>query len=342
MKKIRAALPILLLLATLLLLSACELFARESAPGELVVHFIDVGQADSALLLCGDAAMLIDGGNVADSRLVVAYLRQNGVETLDYVVCTHAHEDHVGGLAGVLAVFETKHVLCPGVADTKAYHDFEKYAGEQGLALERPATDSSFPLGSAVVTVLGPRADYADLNNSSLVLRIDHGDVSFLFTGDAERESETDILDAGADVRATVLKVGHHGSNSSSSYRWIYETEPLYAVISVGDRNSYGHPHEEVMSRLHDAGVRVYRTDMQGHIVCTSDGADVSFRPARNADAITNPQPSAETRYIGNMNSQKFHRESCANLPAEQNRVYFAARSEAVAAGFEPCGSCKP
>ncbi len=314
----------------------------------LTVHFIDVGQADCALLQCGGQNMLIDGGNVEDSSLVVSYLQGQGVDDLDYVVCTHAHEDHVGGLSGPLNVCTVGQVFAPVTQyDSKAFSNFVKYTEQQGLELTVPQVDSSFALGGAQVTVLGPRKEYDDTNNTSLVLRVEYGETVFLFTGDMESTAEKDLLEAGCDLDATVLKVGHHGSSTSSSYVFLREVMPQYAVISVGQDNSYGHPHEEVMSRLYDAQVTVYRTDEQGTVVAFSDGETVQFTTEKNASPTVGrdeaeAQEAEEQSYIGNLNSQVFHRESCTGLPAEHNRVYFDSRDAAVAAGYSPCGRCDP
>ena len=331
-----------------LLLSSCVLQVEQthqvSADSEgLSVHFIDVGQADSALLLCDGEAMLIDGGNVGDSELVVSYLRQQGVETLDYVVGTHAHEDHIGGLAGVLAVFEAETVWSPVEDyDSKCFADFAYYAD----TLVCPEPGETYALGGAEITVLGPVELYEDTNDTSIVLRVDYGETSFLFTGDAETQSEHDILDAGYDVSATVLKVGHHGSDTSSSYQWLRAVAPTYGVISCGAGNDYGHPHAEPMSRLRDADVTIYRTDLQGHIVCTSDGTTVTFTTQKHS-AVTNPteydgsgQNAQGTHYIGNKNTKKFHLPTCSGLPAESNQVTFETYDEAENAGYTPCGTC--
>lgn len=326
-----------------MLLTGCtELPRQESIPEDsqgLTVHYLDVGQADSILVQCDGENLLIDGGNVADSDLVVAYLLEQNVTTLDYVVNTHAHEDHVGGLPAVLAVFETEEVWCPVESyDSKCFSDFLYYVDQQDLTLECPAPGSQYMLGGAQITVLGPVEEDYDTNNSSIVLRVDYGSTSFLFTGDAETEAEHDILDAGYDVRATVLKVGHHGSSTSTGYQWLREIVPTYAVISCGTGNSYGHPHEEVLSRLRDADVTLYRTDLQGHIVCFSDGSQLSFRTEKTA-AVTNPTEKIQM-LIGNRNSKKFHRDTCSGLPKEDNRVYFDSYEDAVEAGFSPCGRC--
>lgn len=242
------------------------------------VHFIDVGQADSAFVRCGEETMLIDGGNVADSSLVVSYLQQQNVETLDYIICTHAHEDHVGGLSGALNAFSVQHVLCSTTDyDSKAFQNFKKYTQEQGLSIEVPQPGDQFSLGDAPVTILGPVEDYGETNNMSIVLRIDFGQTSFLFTGDMESAAERDLVDSGADLSATLLKVGHHGSDTSSSYVFLREVMPRYAVISVGKNNSYGHPGSETLSRLRDVGAEVFRTDESGHVIAVSDGQDISI-----------------------------------------------------------------
>ena len=309
----------------------------------LTVHFIDVGQADCALLECGGQTMLIDGGNAEDSSLVVSYLQGQGVEYLDYVVCTHAHEDHVGGLSGPLNTCTVGQVFAPVTEyDSKVFSNFVKYTQQQGLGLTIPQADSTFALGQAQVTVLGPRREYEDTNNTSIVLRLDYGETSFLFTGDMESTAEQDLLDAGCDLDATVLKVGHHGSSTSSSYVFLREVMPTYAVISVGKDNSYGHPHEEVMSRLYDAQVTVYRTDEQGTVVAFSDGETVTFTTEKDVAPTVGRGEAEQQVYIGNRNSQVFHRESCTGLPAEQNRVYFDSRDAAVAEGYTPCGRCDP
>lgn len=327
-----------LLLVLCMLLTGCSQ-KKAQVSDQLEVHYIDVGQADCILLRCDGQTMLIDGGNVDDSDLVVSYLLDQGVEKLDYVVNTHAHEDHVGGLPGVLAVFETSNVWCPVKQyDTACFEDFLYYADQQDLTLTCPDPGTTYTLGQAQVTVLGPVENYEETNDTSIVLRVDHGENSFLFTGDAERQAEEDILDKGFDLSCTVLKVGHHGSGSSTSYRWLRETAPQYAVIQVGTDNSYGHPHEEVMSRLRDADVTVYRTDLQGHIVCTSDGKTLSFT-TKKAAAVTNPTQKT-TQWIGNQNTKKVHLPSCSGLPQEQNRVYFDSYDAAQEAGYAPCGNC--
>ncbi len=249
-----------------------------AADAPFAVHFIDVGQADAALVQCGGEAMLIDGGNAEDSNLIAAYLKRQEISHLEYVICSHAHEDHVGGLSGALSVATAGAVFAPRTeTDTRAYRNFKTKTEAQGLSLSHPAPGDRIMLGQARVDFLGPvTEDTEELNDTSIVLKITYGETTFLFTGDAERTEELSILDAGYDVSADVLKVGHHGSSSSTSYPFLREADPEYAVISCEKNNEYGHPHKEVISRLEDAGVSIYRIDLMGDVIFVSDGYTVS------------------------------------------------------------------
>ena len=325
--------------------SAAAAVDTVEAPFEM--HFIDVGQALSVLVECDGQYMLYDGGNVDDGSLVVSYLQSQGVEQLEYVFCSHAHEDHVGGLAAALAYFPAYHVYSPVTeASTKCFKDFVKYTQQQGLQVEVPAVGTTWPLGSAAVTMLGPVAQYSDTNDTSIVLRIEYGSTSFLLTGDMEKTAETDLVNSGVNLRADVLQVGHHGSSTSTGYLFLNSVLPEMAVISCGVNNKYGHPHEETLSILRDAGVDVYRTDLQGTITIGSDGQNYTVGTEHFAeDAQLNPtdpaaSSTAQQAYIGNVNSKKFHLPSCSNLPAEKNQILFSSYDEAVEAGYTPCSSC--
>ena len=343
-----------ILLILSLLLCGCEMGempqqtagAAPVSGDDLTVHFIDVGQADCALLECGGEYMIIDGGNKDDGQLVVSYLEQQGVEELAAVVCTHAHEDHVGGLPSVLAVYPTQTVYAPTrTYSSNVFDSFVYYTDQQGLEITIPQPGDEFTLGEAAVTVLGPTQSYPDPNNTSIVLKVEYGETSFLFTGDMETTAENDMLDywgSKIDWNADVLKVGHHGSNTSTGYRFLNEVNPAYGVISVGTDNSYGHPHEEPMSRLNQAGVTLLRTDELGHVIATSDGSEVTFTWNNQSANPENAEPAETTAvtFIGNKNSQKFHSPDCSNLPAEKNQVIFDSYDAAVDAGYTPCGSC--
>ena len=309
----------------------------------LQVHFIDVGQADCILLECGGEFLLIDGGNVDDSSLVVTYLENQGVEELAAVVCTHAHEDHVGGLPAVLAVYPTQAVYAPTTTySSRCFDDFMYYVNQQDLTVQLPVPGDTISLGSATATILGPVKAYPDANNTSIVLRVEFGDTAFVFTGDMEKEAESDMLnywEDRVDWHSDVLKAGHHGSSTSTSYRFLDQVDPAYAVISCGKDNSYGHPHQETVSLLRGTGVSMFRTDRLGTILAVSDGREVTLT-WENQQAVPDNVEQADTIYIGNVNSRKFHLPTCTGLPAEQNQIIFSSYREAMDAGYSPCSHC--
>lgn len=325
------------------------------------VHYIDVGQADAALVLCDGHAMLIDGGNSADSSLIYAYLKQRNITFLDYIVCTHAHEDHVGGLAGALNYASVGTAFAPVAEyDTKAFQNFTKYLSNSGVSITIPNHGDTFDLGTAKCQIIGPVYPTDEPNSTSIVIKITFGETSFLFTGDAETEEERSIIDQGYDISCTVLKVGHHGSDTSTSYLWLRESSPDYAIISVGADNSYGHPTEATLSKLRDADVKTFRTDMQGHVVCISDGKSVSFSVERNPEANTligagnggnhtteepDDPSSTEASYILNTNTKKFHYPNCSSVDqmSDKNKQEVtSSRDEIIDQGYSPCGRCNP
>ena len=311
----------------------------ESGSAPRAVHFRDVGQADSILVCSGGETMLVDAGDIGGGDAVVDYLKSQGVEKLDYLVMTHPHADHIGGMPEVLEAFPVGTVILPDAeAATKLYTRVLESIFEKELAVQQPIPGDSFSLGEAQCLILGPAAlDYEELNNFSVVLKVTLGDTSFLLTGDAEAQAEQDILDTGADVQANVLKVGHHGSYTSSSQAFLDAVHPQMAVISVGEGNSYGMPHKEPLQRLRDAGIRVLRTDQLGPIVICSDGQSLSISHAQD-------NAGSQPYYIGNRNSQVFHTPGCPSVEKmkEKNQVRFDSREEAESQGYSPCQSCKP
>ena len=349
MKNIKRILVILFTI--LLVFSACN--KKENSVGilpeveqsDFTVYFLDVGQADAALIICDGYTMLIDGGNAADSSFIYAFLKNHDITFLDYLIATHAHEDHIGGLSGALNFAEVAVAYCPVTSyNSNVFDDFLKYLGKQNLTITLPIAGEEFSLGAATVMIVGPVKSSSEPNNTSIVMKIIYGNTSFLFAGDAERKEEETILDKGFDLSATVLKVGHHGSDTSTSYPFLREIMPSYAVISCGKNNKYGHPDEIILSRLRDADVEVFRTDMQGTIIAVSDGETVSFTTERNIDTKTNPTEVDEDElfYIGNSKTLKFHTPDCKGLPLQKNRIYFSYREEAIRQGYIPCTKCNP
>lgn len=277
------ALVIVLIVAALLIWQSAE--ERKNAvtvPMDgLYVHYIDVGQGDSELVCCNGEYMLIDAGEPGASDAVLEYLDTLGIDKLDYLVCTHGHSDHCGGLDAVVESLEVETVFTsPYTGDSASYEIFTDAVYDAGLELTVPELWESYSLGEARFSFLGPLEDYDNTNDDSLVIRLEYGDTSFLFTGDMTAKAEKDLINDGARLRCDVLKVGHHGSSGSSCYQFLYEAQPSIGVISCEKGNRYGHPHEETLSRLHDADVTVFRTDLEGSIVIFSDGMKVERKAA--------------------------------------------------------------
>lgn len=314
--------------------------------GALTATFLDVGQGDCCIICCDGETMIVDGGPPNASSRVYSWLKGHGIETIDYLVATHADTDHTGGLSAALEACSCRHAFSSvTTASQDAFNDMRARLERQNVALEVPAVGSCWSLGSARVEVIaGGGAE----NEGSLVLQVTHGQVRLLLAADTSSEVEASFSPRLSEVN--LLKVAHHGSSGSTSYRFLRACMPQNAVISVGRGNSYGHPTEDTLSRLRDCGAKVFRTDMQGDITATSDGEQLAVEAAKNADADTlleldansSSSSSAAGGFIGNLNSLKFHKTSCKTLPEEHNRVYFKTRSAAIDAGYTPCGNCRP
>ena len=252
---------------------------KKPVSGNLKVSYIDVGQADSILVQQGNLSMLVDAGNNGDAQVIKTYLDNQGVKSLDVVIGTHVHEDHIGSMDYIINSFKVGKVFFPKqTSTTNTFKDFVSAVKNKGLKLTAPTVGSTFKIGDATVKILAPNGTgYDNPNDYSIVVKVTYGNTSFLLTGDAEAVSESEMLSKGLDLSATVLKVGHHGSKSSTSQSFLDKVNPKYAVISVGKGNSYGHPTQEVMNRLKAKGIPVYRTDENGTVVAISNGTNVSF-----------------------------------------------------------------
>lgn len=335
------------LLSIILLLSLCS--CTDTSMGSelplLEVHFLDVGQADSTLVLCGDDALLIDGGNRADSSFIYSYLSNMEVDRLDYIIATHPHEDHIGGIMGALSYSDADVLYsCTDNDENSYFESLQKRLKERNIPLKVPEIGDSFNVGEAKVTFIGPVEYTNDANDNSLCVKIEYGDISFLFTGDAGYGAEKRLIQSGTDLESTVLQVGHHGSSTASCYEFLREVGMKYAVISSDSNSMYGHPHESTLSRLKDAGADIYRTDKQGTIVFKTNGSALTVTTEKNVIAETSEGSInyADCMYIGNINSEKYHRRDCRSLPDEKNRVYFMTLEDVIKSGYSPCGTCKP
>lgn len=248
---------------------------------ELEVHFIDVGAANAILLIIGSDAMVIDAGNNSDGETVVQYIKDQDINEIDYLIGTHLHADHIGGIDDVINNFNIGTFMLPeDTTDTVTYQDVLTAASKVNEDIINPVAGTWYKLGDADFQIIGPVKDYDDTNNMSIVLRLEHGNNSFIFSGDAERSSELDIISAGYDVDVDILTVSHHGSSSSSSTEWLSYTTPIEGAVIMTDGIKYSHPHSETMAKLEEELIPVYRTDESGHIIVISNGESYSFNTA--------------------------------------------------------------
>lgn len=268
-------------------------------PNYLSVHYIDVGQGDSIFLACGGEYMLIDAGETDSDNTVIHYLNDLNIERLDLVVATHGDSDHIGEMDDVLNAVPADVVWYPDYNHgTKTEASFLTAIENCGASLYHPELGETYNLGGATVTVLGPVAEYDEPNDMSIVVLVQFGDDRFLFTGDMENTdgAETDLLEYWGDdaLKADVLKVGHHGSSTSTSYRFLRAVAPAYAVISAGENNKHKHPHKETLDILGQAEVYVYRTDYMGTVIAVSDGNGISFGWTKGDATPYIPEAKAE------------------------------------------------
>lgn len=252
----------------------------------LVVSYLDVGQADSILIENNKEYMLIDAGNNEDGELLVKYFNQKKINTFKYLVGTHPHEDHIGGLDDVINNFEIKTIYMPDViTTTKTFTDVLDAIENKKLTYKVPKIQETFTLGEAKIEVIYTSTDTKELNNSSIVLRLIFGNTTFLFTGDAEDKIEEVILNNNLNIQADVLKIAHHGSRYSTTDEFLKSVNPKYAIISVGEGNSYKHPESIVLNKLKTNNIETHRTDLEGTIIVTSDGENIIID---NIDTNTN------------------------------------------------------
>ncbi len=310
--------------------------------GEAIFHFIDVGQGDCILIQSDNKNILIDAGTSQSGSTIYRYLKKLNVDYLDYFIGTHPHEDHLGGAASVLSSIDTETVFLNG--DSSSSFFYEKFIDtliKKDITPEIPNTDCIYEIGPFRIRFLSPQKDFGNTNDNSLVFTVEFGEIKALFTGDAERSVEAELLKNKRAIDADILKVGHHGSRYASSAVFLNAVSPSVSVIQCGEGNSYGHPHDEAVKRLEEISTSVLRTDVDGTIILKTDGKTIKkasgeeFEPK---DQLAN----LEVVYIGNKKSKVFHSEACPNLPSDKNRKDFSSRDDALNSGYKPCGNCNP
>lgn len=298
---------------------------KKTAGGNLKIHYINVGQGDSELIQQDGKNMLIDTGTNASANSLISYLKKQRIKKIDYLVLTHPHEDHIGGADAVISTFDIGTVYMPKVTTTtKTFKDVIIAMKKKKLKAAAPVLGAVFKLGHAGCMILGPvNSSRDDLNTYSIVLKVNFGNNKFLFTGDAQAGNENDMIAKGYDLSADVLKVGHHGSHTSTSVTFLNEVNPHYAVISCGMGNDYGHPHKETMQKLKAKKITVYRTDECGNIICTSNGENISFnckpgdykygsevKPESKKSSVSSRKPSGRVSAVSARKSSQNTRDT--------------------------------
>lgn len=365
MHRIKKILSLLAGVAAVAALAGCT-NEPQTINDDLTVTFLDVGEGNAVLVEQDGAYMLIDGGDREYSSFVVSYLKDAGVENLEYVIASHYDADHLNGVVGALNVFPCQTLLAADyTTDTKIYESFCEVVEEQDIALVYPDMGEVYSFGDATFTIVCPDAyDYDEPNDNSIGIRLSYGDTSFLICGDAGSNVEKMMLNSGLRLDSDVYLASHHGSEYSSSYEFLREISPEIVVISVGADNSYGHPTKRVLDDIAAVGADVYRTDELGTIRIISDGSTLTV-DKDNAVYEENDlseheyyldtgleqstgdadEDTAECVYIMNQNTKKFHLPSCSSaddISAENRAMFTGDREELITAGYEPCKRCNP
>lgn len=344
MKKFKFCFFLIMLLILSIGLTGCNYEVAEIVNTEknykdkLVVHFIDVGQGDSTFIQFPNGeTSLIDGGTRKSRDKVVNYLQDLGIDKVDYLIATHPHEDHIGGLPEVIRNFSIGKVYMPDkTANTNIFEELLKEIKNKDLKITLAEGGNSIIENEKFkFIILAPnKDDYIETNDFSIVTKIEYMDTSFIFAGDAEKSSELDMIDKNYNLKSNVLKIGHHGGRTSSNEEFLKKVNPDYSIISVGANNTYGHPHKETLDRLNNVGSNIMRTDELGDIVIISNGKEITISEKIITEAETKVQ------YIGNKNTKIFHTKDCNSLPKEENQIFFNSLEEAKKNGYKPHENC--
>ena len=320
--------------------------------GDLKAHFIDVDQGDFILLESDGDFVLIDSGESDYSEKALSYLNTAGVKSLKYVIATHPHSDHSGGLRAIINEIPAENFITSETdCDTFVWTKLLKAVDRLGVNYIDAKAGNTYSFGDSSFTIMGPLSDgYEGYNGYSVVVKAVCGDISFMLTGDAEKINEKEMLDAGEDVRADLLKCGHHGSSSSTCTRFLQAVDPAFAIVTCGKDNEYGHPHKETTEQLELLGCPYYSTAEYGTLIASTDGKNLditssdSKMKAQTYTAGTPKNPDSELTFIGNKNSGYFHEPICDGVKTmnPKNKIEFDTYEQAVNAGYKPCPSCDP
>ena len=364
-----------LLLVFMLAVPGNAVSTQAAGQGDMAVHFIDVGQGLAILVQSGGENLLYDGGNRAHADEVVQYLKNQQIETIDYMISSHYDEDHLGGLVKCLDNFEVEHVLGSDYVHTSdLFNTFMNTATAHAIIVEYPSVGDTYEFGTGSFTVMAPDGISQNSNDNSVVIRLVNGNNCFMFMGDAEETSEQDMISTGMNLDCDVLSLGHHGSASSTSWDLLEASTPSWAVISCGQDNSYGHPAASTMEKLRDMNIPVYRTDDQGTIIALSDGDTISWnqepcndytagdakQQSANSDTSQAAQYSSEdtasapavetetpdtssdtqgrTVWISATGSKYHSRPDCGNM--NPNKATQETKAQALSQGYEACKKC--
>ena len=360
-----------MILALTLVLPGNAVTAKADGQGDMAVHFIDVGQGLAILVQSGGENLLYDGGNRSHADEVVQYLKNQQVETINYMISSHYDEDHLGGLVKCLDTFEVEHVLGSDYVHTSdLFNTFMNTATAHAIIVEYPSVGDTYEFGTGSFTVMAPDGISQNSNDNSVVIRLVNGNNSFMFMGDAEETSEQDMISTGMNLDCDVLSLGHHGSASSTSWDLLEATSPSWAVISCGLNNTYGHPAAETMGKLSDMDIPVFRTDDQGTVIALSDGNTISWNQepcndytsgsekqstdssADQSEQDTNDAAATESYAAetdtsdtqGRMvwisaTGSKYHSiPDCGNM--NPNKATQETESQALSQGYEACKKC--
>ena len=356
-------LSLFLLLFTLIPQSALTVNAETN--GDMAVHFIDIGQGNAILVQSGGQNLLYDGGDQSHADLLISYLQQQNVDNIDYMIASHYDEDHIGGLVPCFDNFSISNVFGPDYVHTSnLFNNFMNTATANAIIVQYPSVGETFEFGTGSFTVLAPSGISQNSNDNSLVIKLENGSNSFIFTGDAEETSEQDMISTGMNLDCDVLSVGHHGSASSTTWDFLEAASPSYAVISCGVNNQYNHPSADTMGRLSDMGIPVFRTDKQGTIIAVSDGTNITWsqdpcNDYSSGDASSQAASQEQETTVSESDSmqqetagadvgttvwipatgEKYHRiPNCGRMNPDTARQ--VSKSEAESMGYTPCKKC--